>query len=494
MSKEKKEKSEKKEKKKRFKRVPTLFESISTIIMIMIFFGIGSFLNLNYVPVMIVVGGYTALIGWRCGYTWKEMEAAVSDRVKKAMPVLVVLIAVGALVSSLMFSGTLPMIIYYGLQIVSPRWIVLCSFLMCALFSIITGTSNGSASTAGLAMTGLALSMENVNLGMVAGACYAGSIFGDKLSPLSDTTIMAAMVTDNDVFDHIKHLFKTVGPAAGISIIIYIVYGFMQPPAPEVVSETTVAMLDSLNNMFEFNIILLVPIVFLLWGSFSKKPTSLVLFGTSFIAVAIGVLYQGFSFQDGVNGMYEGFKCSYVLNAHPNFDISSMSEQAATLLNRGGIASMAKSFIVCFLAMYFAGIAELIGMLKVLLDRLLVFVKGTGSLILVTGISTMILTVVGSSSTVGIIVGGEMFKEKYKEMGLHSLNLARTLDDFGTGSTGFFPWTYSGMLYASVLSASTLTFLRYSYMSWLVWIFAIFYGFTGIGIKKLNDKDVEAAV
>lgn len=477
----------KKEAKIRVKRQPTFFEAISTIIVLIILFGGGSILGLNYVPIMILVGGYTAFIGWRCGYTWKEMEAAVADRVKKAMPVLVVLLAVGALVASLMFSGTLPMVIYYGLKIVSPRWVVLFSFLLCALFSIVTGTSNGSASTAGLAMTGLALSMENVHLGMVAGACFAGSIFGDKLSPLSDTTIMASMVTDNDVFDHIKHMFKTVGPATAISIVIYIIHGLSQPSLGSGMSESTAAMLDTLSSMFKFNIVLLLPIAFVLWGSFTGKPTNLILFGAAFMAVILGVVYQGFSLKDGVGGLYDGFKSSYVLAAHPDFDVKGMSEQAATLLNRGGIGSMAKSFIVCFMAMYFAGIADLTGMLKVLLDKLLVFVKGTGSLILVTGFSVMALTVIGSSSTVGIIIGGELFKDKFKEMGLDTLNLSRTLEDFGTGATGFFPWTYSGMLYASVLSASNLTFLRYSYMSWFIWILAIFYGFTGIAIKKLDN-------
>lgn len=484
---------EKKVAKTRIKREPTFFEAMSTIIVLILLFGVGSILGLNYVPIMILVGGYTALVGWRCGYTWKEMEGAVADRVKKAMPVLVVLLAVGALVASLMFSGTLPMIIYYGLKIVSPRWIVLFSFLMCALFSIVTGTSNGSASTAGLAMTGLALSMDNVHLGMVAGACFAGAIFGDKLSPLSDTTIMASMVTDNDVFDHIKHMFKTVGPAAGISIIIYLVHGFSQPSVGNAMSESTIDMLNTLSSMFKFNIILLLPIAFVLWGSVTGKPTNLILFGAAFMAVAMGVLYQGFTLKDGIGGIYDGFKSSYVLTVYPDFDVSSMSSQAATLLNRGGIGSMAKSFIVCFMAMYFAGIADLTGMLKVLLDKLLVFVKGPGSLILVTGFSVMALTVIGSSSTVGIIIGGELFKDKYKEMGLSTLNLSRTLEDFGTGATGFFPWTYSGMLYASVLSASTFTFLRYSYMSWIIWILAIFYGFTGIGIKKLDKEAVEVS-
>ena len=161
----------------------------------------------------IVVAAYAAIVAKRCGYTWQEMEAAVGRRIGKSVPVITILLAIGFMLGGLMFSGTLPMLIYYGLQIVSPRWIALCAFLLCCIFSTVTGTSNGSASTAGLAMMGLAMAMDNVNLGLVAGACYAGSQFGDKLSPLSDTTVLAALTTDNDIFDHIAHMAKTVVPS-----------------------------------------------------------------------------------------------------------------------------------------------------------------------------------------------------------------------------------------------------------------------------------------
>ena len=476
------------------KRMPTLFEAVSSIVLLVACFTIGTILKLNYVPIMALVGGYSAIISKRCGYTWKEMEVAVGERVRKAMPVTTVLVAVGALIGGLIFSGTLPMLIYYGLQFVSPRWIALSAFLLCCFFSIVTGTSNGSASTAGLAMMGLAMSMDNVNLGLVSGACYAGVIFGDKLSPISDTTVMAALVTDNDLFDHIKHMSKTVVPAALISIVIYIAYGVTAPAAGGSGSASTLEMLGTLENMFKFNPILLLPVVFILWGALTRKPANVLIFSAAFISVAIGVIYQGFSLTDGMECLYSGFRTKMILAVNPGFDVDGVSKAAAGLLNRGGISSMMKSFITCFLCMYFAGISEQCGILTVLLDRLLGFVKSRGSLVLVSGLSVTLLCAIGGSSTVGLLIGGELFKEKYEKMGMHSLNLSRTLEDFGTGATGFFPWTYSGMLYLNVLSApSTLTFLRYSYMSWFIWILAITYGFTGICIKKLNTAEYTAA-
>ncbi|MBU5625542.1 Na+/H+ antiporter NhaC [Oscillibacter sp. MSJ-2] len=487
------DKKEKEKKAPREKRKPTKLEAISAIIFLLICFGLGAAYGLNYVPLMVVVGAYAAFIAKRCGYTWGEMEAAVGQRIGKSVPVITILLAIGFMLGGLMFSGTLPMLIYYGLQIVSPRWIALCAFLLCCIFSTVTGTSNGSASTAGLAMMGLAMAMDNVNLGLVAGACYAGSQFGDKLSPLSDTTVLASLTTDNDIFDHIAHMAKTVVPAAAISIIIYIIIGLTTHTTGSVTNETTTALLSTLSEMFKFNVILLIPVIFILWGSLTKKPTTLILFGSGFISILIGIFYQGFSPADGINVLYSGFSSDMVLAAHPNFNVETMSEAAKTLLERGGISDMNKTFVATWLCFYFAAIAELCGCLDVLLDTLMGFVHSTGSLILTTGISVVVLIMVGGSSTVALLLGGNMFKSKYEEMGVNTLNLSRTLEDFGTGCSGFFPWTSSGILYAGVLFSSNLTFLKYSFFSWIVWILAIFYAFTGIGMKtKPTAKQIEA--
>lgn len=466
------------------RRKPTNLEAYSTIFFLLLTFGLGAAYGLNYVPLMVVVAAYAAIIAKRCGYTWREMEAAVGERIGRSVPVITILLAIGFMLGGLMFSGTLPMLIYYGLQFVSPRWIALCAFLLCCTFSTVTGTSNGSASTAGLAMMGLAMAMPDVNLSLVAGACYAGSQFGDKLSPLSDTTVLASLTTDNDIFDHIVNMSKTVLPAALISIVVYIVIGMNSPTVSSVTSDETAQLLSSLSSMFKFNALLLLPVVFIVWGSVTQRPSTVILFGSGFIAVLIGVLYQGFSASDAVNVLYSGFNSKMVLTAHPDFNLETMGKAAKTLLERGGIADMNKTFVATWLCFYFAAIAEKCGCLDVMLDNLMGFVHSTGSLILTTGIAVVVLIAVGGSSTVALLLGGNMFKKKYEEMGVNTLNLSRTLEDFGTGCSGFFPWTSSGILYASVLFSSSLTFLQYSFFSWLVWIFAIVYGFTGICIQK----------
>ena len=483
---------ERKKKSERVKRKPTTFEAFSTLILMIGCFGAGVIFDMNYVSMTIIVVAYVSFLGYRCGFTWKEMETAVGERIGRSMSVIIILLAIGFMVGALMFSGTLPMLIYYGLKIVSPRWIALCAFLLCAIFSTATGTSNGSASTAGLAMMGLAMAMGNVNIGLVAGACYAGSVFGDKLSPLSDTTVLASMITDNDIFDHIKHMSKTVIPASVASIIIYIILGFNAPIVNNVQSESTMSLLATLDGMFKWNIVLLLPIAFILWGSLTRKNTTLVLFGAGFIALFVGVFYQGFNFADGINVLYSGFKSKIVLAANPTFNLETMAPEAIKLLERGGITDMSKTFIMTIFCFYFAGIAEKCGCLEVILDYLSKFVKGTGSLILVTGISVVALIAVGGSSTVALLMGGTLFKSKFEEMGVDTLNLSRTLEDFGTGCSGFMPWTSSGILYESVLFVPTVTLLKYSFFSWIVWILAITYGFTGKCIT-FNRKNSEKA-
>ena len=477
------------------KRKATFAESIILILLLFATFGAGAVFGLNYVPLMVLVGAFAAFVGWRCGYGWKEMEAAVAKRVENSFSVIVMLLGIGFMLAGLMFSGVLPMIIYYGLSFISARWIALCGFLLCLVFSTATGTSNGSASTAGMAIMIMAMAMENVNIGLVAGACYAGAMFGDKLSPLSDTTCLASMVSNVDLFDHIKTQARVTVPAAIVSLIIYIAVGIISPSTGAVASAETAALLDNIAGLFNFNVLLLLPVAFILWGSLTGKPPTLVMFGAGFIGIICGVIFQGFSIADGINCLYSGFSTDICLAAHPEYNPELIGEAALTLFERGGISDMNKTFVATIFCFYFAGIAELIGVLEVLLAKAGAFIKGTGSLILTTGVMTVILIMVGGSSTVALLLSGSMFKEEYDRMGVNRVNLSATLEHFGTGCSGFFPWTSSGMLYLAVLfQDSTLTFLKYSFFSWMVWVLCIVFAFTGINFQKGPTKKQRAAM
>ncbi|MBQ6929239.1 MAG: hypothetical protein IJN27_02915 [Oscillospiraceae bacterium] len=478
--------------KTRIKRKPTKLEAISLLILMFAVFAVGTKLGLNYVPLMICVAAYSIFIAWRCGYTWKEQEKAINNRIGRAVPVLSIFLGVGALVGSFMFSGTIPMLIYYGIQIISAKWIYLCAFLLCAIFSILTGTANGSVSTAGLATMSIGLAMDGVNLGLLAGAILCGATIGDKLSPLSDTTIMASAVTENDVMDHIKHQAKVVVPAALITLVIYIVIGITTHTDASVINATSQGLLDSMDMIYKWSWILLLPAVVVVMGSVMKWSTTVTLVAASALALAIGVGFQGFAIKDGVTAIYQGFQCKMALGARPDMVLDAISAETLTVLQRGGLTSMSKPFFTIFICFYFAATAELAGTMEVLLDMIAGFVKNTVSLVLSTGVAMVLLECVCGSSTPATAIAGPLFKKKYEDMGLHSLNLAREIEDFGTGSTAFIPWSSSCQLYIGILGLNAMTYLRYSFMNWFIWIIAIVFAITGIGIKKLDKKPEEA--
>jgi len=471
------------------KRKTTKLEAISLLVVMIVLFGGGSILGMNYVPLMIVVAAYSCFITMRCGYTWKEVETAISNRIGKAVPVLSIFLGVGLLVGALMFSGTIPMLIYYGVQIVSAKWIYLCAYLLCALFSILTGTSNGSVSTAGLAMMSIGLAMDDVKLGMLAGAILCGATIGDKLSPLSDTTIMAAAVTDNDVMDHIKHQAKVVLPAAAITLVIYVVTGLLSPVDGSTLNETSQGLITSMDMLYKWSWILLLPALVVVLGSVKGISTTVTLVAASALALFIGVFYQGFDIADGVKTLYQGFACKMAAAGNPDLNVDLLSAETLSLLQRGGITSMTKPFITVFICFYFAATAEMAGTMEVLLDMISGFVKNTFTLILSSGLAMVLLECVCGSSTPSTAIAGPLFKKKYEDMGLHSLNLAREIEDFGTGTTAFIPWSSSGQLYVGILGVSTFEFFKYSYLNWFIWIIALFYAATGIGIKKLDKKE-----
>ncbi|MEW9676308.1 Na+/H+ antiporter NhaC [Lentibacillus sp. L22] len=474
--------------KEKIKRKPSLMEALSSVIVLLVIFFFGTLADLPAPALIAIAVAYLIFIGWRCGYTWKEMEEYTAGKIKSAIPAMSILIAVGFLLGSWMFSGTIPMFIYYGVQLVSEQWILASAFILCAVFSMSTGTAWGSAATAGITMMGIAMGMPNVNVAAVAGACYTGAIFGDKLSPLSDTTILAALSTKNDIFDHIKHMTKTVIPAAILGLIIYIVMGINASATGHGLPDETLHLLDTLNTAYDWNIVVLIPLFIVIYGAIRKKPSTVMMVLSSIVAILIGIFYQGYALVDGVIALYDGFDLSMIESANPAFIASDAGAGATELLNRGGLASMLQAFIVIYICFYFAGVMEQIGALEVLLGKLFESIKTRFGLIFATSISVVFLVAVGGSSTLALILTGEMYSDKFKKMGYSTLNLSRTMEDFGTGFAGFVPWSGSGVYYPAVFGVPIISYLPYAFMSYFIWIIAYLYAFTGISIKPLENK------
>lgn len=434
------------------KKKPTVLQAITPILFMIVALAIGyGYLKMKIEPIMVISAFFAAIIALKLGYTWEEMQKSIIDKIASALPATLILWSVGFLIGSLMFAGTVPMIIYYRVQLINPKFILVTAFISSALLSLVTGTSWGAAGTIGVAMMGIAGGL-GVSLPATAGAVVAGAFFGDKLSPLSDTTNLAPMAAGSELYEHIKHMLYTTLPAAIVSLIVYLFVGF----------KTTGADI----SMFNFNIILLMPIVLVILGSVKKWPTIPTMLGTSIFTIILGVAVQGFSLVDGFSALVGGFDVTMTGYA------GEVAEEVLKLINRGGVASVTSTTVLIFCAMGFAGIVSVSGMLDVVLELLMSKVKSTFGIILSTIVSCFTVAFVTGSSYLSILIPGELFKDVYPKKGLSPKNLSRTLEDSGTVIVPLVPWSAAGAYMASTLGVSTMEYLPWAVLNYTGIIFA----------------------
>lgn len=480
-------KKEKKVKQPRAKRMPTILEALIPVVAMLLVLFIGKgVLGFSTEPLLIIVACVAAFIAWRVGCTWDDMLDEISQKIAKGMPAILILITVGAMVGTWMTSGTIPMMIYYGVQIVSPKWLLVTAFLITCLVSVATGTSWGSVATMGVALMGIASAL-GVNPAATAGAVIAGSYFGDKISPLSDTTNLAPLAAGSNLYEHIGHMFWTTVPASIVSLVVYAVVGLNANTAAGATSEAVTNMMAQLDQMYNWNILILLPVILVLAGSLLKLPTIPVMILSTVVAGVEGIFMQGISLGNVLTSTVSGFNVTMI--TRPGFDAANAAFEVTKLLNRGGMNGIMSTTLLVFCAFCFAGIMSRAGCLEVVLKAILSVAKTTGSLILATVISCITMALTTGNSYLSILIPGEMFRDAYKERGLHPKNLSRTLEDAGTVFVPLVPWSAAGAYMAATLGVETLDYLPWAILCYIGFIFAIIYGYTGIGIAKLPKEE-----
>ena len=480
-------KKEKKVKQPRAKRMPTILEALIPVVAMLLVLFIGKgVLGFSTEPLLIIVACVAAFIAWRVGCTWDDMLDEISQKIAKGMPAILILITVGAMVGTWMASGTIPMMIYYGVQIVSPKWLLVTAFLITCLVSVATGTSWGSVATMGVALMGIASAL-GVNPAATAGAVIAGSYFGDKISPLSDTTNLAPLAAGSNLYEHIGHMFWTTVPATIVSLVVYAVVGLNANTAAGATSEAVTNMMAQLDQMYDWNILILLPVILVLAGSLLKLPTIPVMILSTVVAGVEGIFMQGISLGNVLTSTVSGFNVTMI--TRPGFDAANAAFEVTKLLNRGGMNGIMSTTLLVFCAFCFAGIMSRAGCLEVVLKAILSVAKTTGSLILATVISCITMALTTGNSYLSILIPGEMFRDAYKERGLHPKNLSRTLEDAGTVFVPLVPWSAAGAYMAATLGVETLDYLPWAILCYTGFIFAIIYGYTGIGIAKLPKEE-----
>ncbi|ROS05560.1 transporter (NhaC family) [Sinobacterium caligoides] len=472
----------------------TLAEALLPVVAMLLLLGIGyGYYHFRSEPLLIIATIIAGLIALRAGVSWDSMHKGIVEKINDGMPATLILISVGMMIGTWMFSGTIPMVIYYGLQYINPNYILIIACLGSAMVSIMTGTSWGAVGTVGVAFIGIATGL-GVSLPAAAGAIISGAFFGDKISPLSDTTNLAPIAAGSTLYEHIGHMLYTTVPALVLSLLVYYFVG----TGDFVTSSTTIAtpekmriMLQSLDTMYHWNIILILPLVIVLGGAVLKWPTLPVMLAASFVAFLLGCCIQGFSAQDGFNSMITGFNVSMV--HREGFDSGAVIWDVTKLINRGGMMSMMATTLIAFCAFAFAGIMSKAGALEVILEALTRRVKSTGSLIATTVLSCITMAVVTGSSYLSIIVPGEMYRDVYRKRGLAAKNLSRTLEDSGTVIVPLVPWSMAGVYMASTLGVPVLDYLPWAVLCYTGFIFAIIYAYTDFKIEKIAPEPAVTA-
>lgn len=450
---------------------PGLGKSLVPIIFLIGFLFVGIYVleGSPHIP-LILAAAVSALLGISNGFGWKGLEDSIVKSISISMPAILILMAIGMLIGAWVASGIVPLMIYYGLKILSPGIFLVATCLICSIVSFATGSSWSTAGTVGVALIGIGQGLD-LPLSMVAGAIVSGAYFGDKLSPLSDTTNLAPAVAGSELFEHIRHMLYTTVPSLVIALILYGILGarISNHAASMEKVETLSNALQSLFNLSPW--LLLAPLVVLVL-IVMRVPALPSLLAGGFSGAILGVLTQDISVGSMFVAMQEGY-VSHTGNA-----------QVDELLSRGGLESMLWTISLILCAMSFGGLMEGTGMLGVLSDSVLKLASTTGRLVATTVFTCIGMNIVAPDQYLSIIVPGRMYKDAFAQSGLAAKNLSRCLEDAGTLSSPLIPWNTCGATMMAALAVNPFVYLPFAFLNLINPILSLIYGFTGWTMAK----------
>ncbi len=415
-----------------------------------------------------LVAGAVAMIG--LGFSWAELEEGIVETIKMSMGAIIILMIIGMIIGTWILGGVVPTMIYYGLQILSPSIFLVTACILCAVVALATGSSWTTAGTVGIALIGIGNSL-GIPMEVVAGAIISGAYFGDKMSPLSDTTNLAPAMAGTTLFEHVRHMVYTTGPSLLIALVIYAVLG-IQYAGNTLDVASIQEVLTGLSSQFTINPIMLLAPILVIAMVVLKVPAIPGLFGGTLLGALMAILFQGADVGAIITAMNNGFVST------------SGIEVIDTLLTRGGLQGMMGTVSLILCAMCFGGIMEKAGFLEAIAKSILRFANSTGSLVLATIITIIAINVLAGDQYLSIVIPGRMYKSVYDERGLHPKNLSRILEDAGTITSPLVPWNTCGSFMSTTLGVATFAYLPYCFLNLINPLVSIFYGYTGITMEK----------
>ena len=476
-------------------KTPSMVDALVPITLLIIMLSLSVYLygdNSSYGGnqiALILAASAGAIIGIKNGYTWKEIEKGIVNGVSMGMGAILILLAVGALIGTWIMSGTVPAMIYYGLNILSPSIFYFAACIICAVSALSIGSSWTVAGTLGVALmgiaTGLGLSPE-----ITAGAVISGAYFGDKMSPLSDTTNLAPAVAGTDLFTHIQHMIWTTGPSLVIALILFLVLGLTGLASGEGAGFALIQ--DTIKNTFNISILSFIPLL-VVFGLAMKKmpafPTVLIgaLLGGLFAVVLQPGIVSNFVNRPDLSGALT--MLSGVWTAlHSGFVLNSGVEVVDDLLTRGGMVSMLNTIWLVMCALTFGAVIETIGILERVVEGLLSFAKSTSSLIVTTIATCIGINIITADQYIAIVLPGRMYRTEFARRNLAPKNLSRTLEDAGTITSPLIPWNTCGAYMSASLGVATFAYLPFCFFNLANPIVALLYGLFNVKIEKIDKS------
>ena len=457
-------------------RKPSLGAALGILLALVLFFVIGMQVFSVKLQTLLLLGWLIIIpFGIRLGHTYEDLEKQAFATVSKGLQAAMILMVVGAMIGAWISAGTVPTLLYVGLKIINPKFFLISVLLFCSIVSLATGTSWGTVGTAGIAMMGIGAGL-GIPAGMTAGAIISGAFFGDKMSPLSDSTNLAPAVAGTDLITHIKHMAYTTVPAYVISAIIFLFLGFRYGSGVTDINQVN-EILSSLGSIFKIGFIPILPALIVLTLLLMKKPAISSMLIGAVAGTVVAITYQGYSVSAAMGYLYNGFS--------GDFGNLFMDK----LLNRGGIASMLGMVATMIFALGLGGLLNHTGILTTILDAVSKKIRSTGALVASTMFVSYFANAVGASMTFAAVITGSLMTPLFKKFNLKPENLSRIIEDAGTLGAVLIPWNLSAIFVIGTLQVSYLEYLPYCFLSFLTPIISLIYGFTGITMKKYEDNE-----
>ena len=441
---------------------------------------------------LLLAASVGVIVAYKLGYKWDAINHRVIKTIGSAMPSMLILLLIGSLAGTWLISGVVPVMVFYGLDIINPKIFLFTAVVVSSIVSLVTGSSWSTIATIGVALLGIGKAM-GFNEAIVAGAIVSGAYFGDKISPLSDTTNLAPAMAGTDLFTHIRYMTQTTVPSMSITLIIFLIIGFSYDYQSNAVDISGVQQaIDATFNTTPW--LLLVPVLLFTVIMFKMPPLPSLMIGT-LLGGVFAVIFQ----PDIIRSIGDGATNSYMHSSYVgvmramfgDIQLSTTDANVNELLSTSGMKGMLNTVWLILTAMVFGGVMEAGGLLERITRPIVEHAKSTGSLVTATVLSCIFFNATASDQYISIVVPGRMFKDTFAKKGLKPEVLSRTLEDSGTMTSVLIPWNTCGATQAKVLGVATVSYLPFAFFNLISPLMSIFFAYMNIKIRKLSPEELK---